>query len=107
MLPLGVSPAELSHRFPLLFHMAALGSWPSIQSHGLLSTSSLLDLFEISEASRVTVEAAHRPESIQLSHPKHGVATVRDQIPMSDNGLRRCLADGLTPRDWYQLLNRK
>ncbi len=30
---------------------------------------------------------------------------VRDQKPMDDAGLRRCLRDGLTPSDWYRLLN--
>lgn len=26
---------------------------------------------------------------------------------MSDRGLLRCLEDGLTPRDWYEILNRQ
>ncbi|MEL6414593.1 MAG: hypothetical protein AAFQ15_06605 [Pseudomonadota bacterium] len=34
-------------------------------------------------------------------------AVVRDQIPMSDSGLRRALPDRLSPSDWYELLNAK
>ncbi len=35
----------IADRWPRLFHVAEAGSWPSIQAHGLLSTSALLDLF--------------------------------------------------------------
>ena len=34
-----------------------------------------------------------------------GSAVIRDQKPMDDRGLERCLQDGLTPQDWYELLN--
>ena len=55
----------------------------------------------------MAIEASHRPECIRLSHPDCGSATIRDQKPMSDAGLARCLQDGMTPQDWYQLLNGK
>lgn len=32
---------------------------------------------------------------------------VRDQKPMSDAGLARCLQDGLSPKEWYRILNGK
>jgi hypothetical protein len=32
---------------------------------------------------------------------------IRDQIPMDDTGLRRCLPPHLIPSDWYRLLNQK
>jgi hypothetical protein len=35
----------------VLYHMAERGSWGSIQRHGLLSTSALLDLTKCAEAS--------------------------------------------------------
>lgn len=38
---------ELLRDCPVLYHMAARGSWESIQRHGLLSTSALLDLFGV------------------------------------------------------------
>jgi hypothetical protein len=85
--------------------MAEAGSWPSIQRHGLLSTSALLELFEVRGGRRVALEAGHRPESVMLHHPRYGTAVVRDQKPMDDGGLLRCLSGGVTPADWYRLLN--
>ncbi|HEX7961632.1 MAG TPA: hypothetical protein VF493_17055 [Terriglobales bacterium] len=93
--------------YPILYHMAAAESWPSIRKHGLLSTTSLLDLFQVSGQERIALEEHHRPESVTIRHKKIGWAVVRDQKPMSDEGLMRCLQDGLTPRAWYQLLNRR
>lgn len=104
---MGVGLEELAELYPILFHMAAEGSWPSIRQHGLLSTTALLDLFEIDGEERERIEDCHRPECIEISHPKHGKAVVRDQKPMSVNGLRRALRDGLTPCDWFRILNDK
>ena len=101
----GITVDELWARFPCLYHMAQLGSWPSIQEHGLLSTSALLDLFELSGHERFRIESCHRPESIPIVHPKHGRAVIRDQKPMSDRSLRRALIGGLKPADWYRELN--
>jgi len=44
---MGVTPEELSQNYARLYHMADAQSWDSIQKHGLLSTSSLLDLFGV------------------------------------------------------------
>ncbi|MFC0389708.1 DUF7002 family protein [Muricoccus vinaceus] len=96
---------ELLRDCPVLYHMAELGSWPSIQRHGLLSTSALLDLFAVSGSRRTAIEARRRPENVAVEHPKLGRAVIRDQKPMDDAGLLRCLQDGLTPEDWYKLLN--
>ena len=85
--------------------MAERGSWPSIQQHGLLSTSALLDLFAVPEPNRSSIERAHRAGCVRLQHPSHGCVAIRDQKPMSDAALRRCLQDGMTPVDWYCLLN--
>jgi len=101
-----MTPQEFAARHPTLYHMAEQGSWASIREHGLLSTSALLDLFEITGSERQVIESAHRPESIKLSHPRHGVAVIRDQKPMSETKLRSCLI-GMEPREWYELLNRK
>jgi hypothetical protein len=101
----GVTIDELSGRFPLLYHMAQLGSWPSVVEHGLLSTTALLDLFEVRGDERFRIESCHRPESIPINHPVHGRAVIRDQKPMSDRSVRRALVGGLKPADWYRLLN--
>jgi hypothetical protein len=39
---------------------------------------------------------------------RHGLpdAVVRDQKPMSDASLEKCLQDGITPHEWYAILNR-
>jgi hypothetical protein len=103
---LGRLVEQLARDYPKLFHMAAEDSWSSIAKHGLLSTSALLDLFAVEGEARVAIEERHRPESIPVQHPKHGLAIVRDQKPMDDRGLQRVLQDGLTPADWYRLLNR-
>jgi len=87
--------------------MAAEGSWLGIARHGLRSTTALLDLFEVRGRRRAELEMQHRPECVTIRHPRHGEAVLRDQKPMSDSGLKRSLTDGLTPADWYRILNRK
>jgi hypothetical protein len=82
---------ELLSDCPTLYHMAERGSWPSIRRHGLLSTTALLDRFEISGRERTSIEARRRSASITLSRPALGSAVVRDQLPMDDRGLSRCL----------------
>jgi hypothetical protein len=98
---------ELLGDCPVLYHMAERGSWPSIQRHGLLSTSALLDLFDVQGERRQTIEARRRPENVVIEHPEHGRAVVRDQKPMDDAGLFRCLQDSLVPEDWYRILNER
>jgi hypothetical protein len=97
---------RLATRFPRLYHMAHFESWPSIQRHGLLSTSALLDLFGVRGPERERIEAHWRGGSIRIEHPDHGAAVVRDQLPLRPDLLARCLTDGLSPSDWYRILNR-
>jgi len=85
--------------------MAEAGSWPSIRRHGLLSTTALLDLFEVRGVLRTSLESRHRPQSVEIRHRKHGVAIIRDQKPMRETALRRCLVH-MTPEQWYRTLNR-
>ena len=101
-----MTPEQLIRQYPQLYHMAELSSWPSIQQHGLLSASALLDLFEIQGAERIQLESRWRPESVHLNHPKYGSAVIRDQLPMPENKLSTLLT-GATTREWYELINRK
>src|SRR2546429_180882 len=55
-LPVGISIDQLVAHFPRLYHMAEAGSWPSVEQHGLLSTSALLDLFEVTGEKRRDIE---------------------------------------------------
>ncbi len=97
---------ELVTYNPRLYHMAEADSWPSIQRHGLLSVSALLDLFDVDGESRTRIEARHRPASVSIEHAIHGRAVIRDQIPLPESSLRRCLV-GMTPEEWYRFLNAK
>ena len=86
--------------------MAESGTWPSIQQRGLRSTTALLDLFEIDGPERVAIESKWRESSVPIHHPVHGTAVIRDQLPMRPEWLTKVLV-GTTPRQWYELLNRK
>lgn len=97
--------ADMLRHCPVLYHMAEAGSWPSIQRHGLLSTRALLDLFAVHGPARDAALRTHRPAGVPLCHKVHGTAVLRDQKPMSDAALRRCLTGGMQPADWYELLN--
>ena len=105
-----VTEAELEELIadcPTLYHMAERGSWKSIKRYGLLSTSALLDHYAVQPPKRTEIESQHRPESVEVTGNGLPRAVVRDQIPMSDEGLRRALPDRLSPADWYELLNAK
>jgi hypothetical protein len=85
-----------------IYHLAEAANWPSIQLHGLLSTSALLDLAALPKNKRDRYEQHHRPDHIELTGGIH----IRDQKPMPVEALQRCLVD-LTPAEWYRLLNGK
>lgn len=86
--------------------MAEDGSWESIRECGLLSTTALLDLFEVGGERRYAIESMRRPEIVTVEHPVLGAALVRDNKPMQEKALLRCL-EGMTPREWYEHLNRR
>jgi uncharacterized protein DUF7002 len=97
---------ELLQNYPRLYHMAEAGTWASIFKHGLLSTTALLDLFEVPMAHRTLIESSHRPACVTIAHPIHGTAVIRDQKPMRESTLLTCL-EGMNPSQWYELLNRR
>lgn len=96
---------DLIKHYPRLYHMAESGTWESIQRHGLLSTTALLDLFEVLGDDRRKIEDEHRPECVEITHAKHGKAVIRDQKPMRESALLQCLQRPYKPRHWYRLLN--
>src|SRR5688500_8598698 len=91
---------------PRLYQLAETDAWARPQRHGLLSSTALLDLFEVNGEKRKALESAHRPECVTIHHPRHGTAVIRDQKPMDDKGLSRAL-NGIAPKEWYELLNRR
>jgi hypothetical protein len=87
--------------------MAEFGSWPSMRDRGLLSTTAILDLYGVKGEERRQIEEVRRAASVTLKHPTLPPIVIRDQLPITDSALEKCLQDGLTPRDWYLLLNGK
>lgn len=102
-----MTPDELIALYPRLYHMAHEGGWPAIRDHGLLSATALLDAYAVSGKDRTALQSQNRPESVALKHKSLPGAVIRDQKPMSDGALKKCLQDGLTPKDWYEILNSK
>jgi hypothetical protein len=103
---MGITPELLAELYPQIYHMAEDGSWDSIRERGLLSTTALLDLYGVRGKERFGIESQHRRNSVTIEHPLLGKAVIRDQIPMRESSLEACL-DGMTPREWYELLNSK
>jgi hypothetical protein len=97
---------QLAARYPRLYHMAEADTWPAIKANGLMSTSAALDYHAIGGLQRSALEAGHRPEKVQLGKGQ-GAIILRDQKPMPPERLARGLRDGITPTDWYKLLNAK
>ncbi len=101
--------ANLEHlieRHRRLYHVAEAGSWENIRRRGLLSTTALLDLFEVGEPSRTRIEAQYRQKDCVVRDPEYGCATIRRQILMDPDRLRTALTD-MKPWGWYRLLNGK
>lgn len=95
---------QLIEMHPQIYHMAEFGSWASIERHGLLSTIALLDLFEVSAETRRSITRERRPDRVEIRHKRLGTASIRDNRPIHDSLLQRCLV-GMTKEDWYELLN--
>ena len=99
--------SDLVEIYPRLWHMAEDGSWDSIREQGLLSTSALLDLYRIEGERRFKIESSNRPESVSIHRVALPDVTIRDQKPLSDEALSKCLLDGITPAQWYEKLNKR
>ena len=99
-----MTPGQFSQVYPRLYHMATASSWPSIQRHGLLSTSALLDLYGVAGPERERIERQRRPGSVSIEHPEFGPVVINDQHPMTDETLGPALID-MTPSEWYAHLN--
>ena len=104
-LPVGVDPDVIAATYPFLYHLTHVENWDLIRHRGLLSTSALLDLFAIDGDIRRQLECRNRRELVPLRNSDIGMAILRDQKPMDDRGLERALTDGMSPHDWYRLVN--
>lgn len=98
---------DFIQRYPQVFHMAEEGTWGRMQERGLLSTTALLDDFGYAGAERLPIESERRPKSVTITHKETGeTAVIRDNLPLREQFLVPCLVD-MTPRTFYELLNRK
>src|ERR1700753_2707160 len=79
-----MTEAELITVFPRLFHVTDGRAWPSIQKHGLLSTSALLDLYEGGGEGRLVLEPPRRETTMFRRRDGEPATVLRDQTPMSD-----------------------
>lgn len=84
-----------------VFHIAEADNWPSIQRDGLLSAQALFERAGARPEDRTAIEK-HRPVRAVLGDG----TVIRDQSPMPPSALKPCLR-GLTPTQWYALLNGK
>lgn len=98
---------NLIARYPRLYHMAEDGTWPSIREIGLLSASAILDRFGYEGEKRFALESMQRPEKVIVKDAAKNGIVLRDQKPMNDDRLNMALQDGLRPREWYEIINRR
>lgn len=99
-----MTPERFAEVYPRLYHMTEAVVWPSIQRHGLLSTSALLDLYGIAGSERERIESQRRPAAVPITHAEFGEVFINDQRPMTDETLGPALID-MTPSEWYAHLN--
>ena len=83
-----------------IYHLAEASNWPSIQRHGLLSASRLMEVAGLTKTDRDRLGRTQRLAHTEL---RNG-AQIRDQRPMSPTALAHCLYD-MEPADWYAMIN--
>jgi hypothetical protein len=98
-----VTPSAFAAIYPRLYHMTAAGGWEGIRAHGLLTVAQLLERHEADAGLKETVRFSRRAEAVTLAP---GV-TIRDNKVLNEASLARALTGGLTPRDWYGMLNER
>lgn len=101
---MGITPEDLAKMYPRLYHVTERGSWEGILKQGLLSTSSLLDLFRVDPALRTDIELRKRDRAHEIQDLVFGRAVIRDQKAIVESKLQSSLRD-CTPEEWDRLLN--
>lgn len=85
-----------------VYHLTDAPNWTLIQKYGLLSTRRLLELVEMDREERSAILCKQRTQQLILENG----AMISDQKPMASSALAKCLV-GITPEQWYELLNGK
>ncbi|MBA8793941.1 hypothetical protein FHX74_001546 [Friedmanniella endophytica] len=102
----GLSVARLVEHYPRLYHASAAGSWPSLQRHGLLPTTHLVETAELPAERRHELLTRRRTATVELDHPRYGRVVLRDQLPLRPELLSPKLV-GVTFEQWLGLLNER
>lgn len=84
-----------------IYHLAETANWPSIQQHGLHSAHELIRVSGLDADAQLHLERTQRLTHTELP----SAAWIRDQRPMPPGALASCLVGGLSPADWYALVN--
>lgn len=100
-----MTPEDLWRTYPVLYHIAWSGSWPNIRANGLLSTQALLRLYEKDEEEIDRLTRRRRGHWVQIECAGMPEAVLRDQKPMTDEGLERALQGEAEAWRWYELIN--
>jgi hypothetical protein len=101
--PVGISPVELAATYPRLYHMADTDAWPGIAAHGLLSTAAIFEKCAVPAGERRRLQAKPRSDLVRFTANGHQFI-VRDQKPLNDKKLARCLIDMTVP-EWLAMLD--
>jgi len=96
-----MTPKELAARHPKLYHVTEPDIVASVETHGLLSTSHILNLMGEDE------RLERRPGPVPLAHSDYGKMVLNDHKPLNEKLLSACLDDGLTVADWIAILNER
>jgi hypothetical protein len=98
-----ITTNQLMKRFPpsSFYHWADPANLPSIREYGLLSTERLTRLAGLTGPERAAMLSQYRPNQVELPN---GIV-IRDQTPMPPALLAKALPPGVSPSDWYRLLN--
>src|ERR1700716_1010686 len=91
-------------RYPYMWHMAYYENLEGILRYGLLSTSSLLDLYEYSGSTRSLIESSLRSQKVIITHHSITESIIRDQKPMTLNGVEGSIED-CTAGEYFRFLN--
>jgi hypothetical protein len=102
--PNGVTREDFSRLYPRLYHMADKDAWEPIRRRGLLSTTSILNLWNSAGEARRNIESSIRKCPVELVHPRLGRVVIRDQKPMYETKLKKALVD-CTTQEWCRILN--
>ena len=102
----GMTVDQLANLYPHLFHMAADGAWASIQQHGLLPTSHLVETSRLTATQQAQLLEFRRVTSTAIDHPVYGRVTIRDQAPLRPDNLTKSLTD-MTISEWLRILNER